>query len=123
MGSIRPSSGPSARPAIAGASVLFVFGLLAAASIDPFRPAVRETRETQGERASVRELTATLAKAVRSLVETASQRPVASLSVRVDPWEKGEAFVATLPPEAAGLRSSPPRLRHALLDLPPPAAA
>ncbi len=122
MGTGRTRTQPGTRPALAGASVLFVFGLLAAASIEPLRPAA-VSRDTQTERAAVRELTSTLAKAVRSLVENASHKPVAYASTVPARWEPFELIRCSAPLAPSLVPGAVPLLRHDLLDLPPPARA
>ncbi len=122
MPSPRHSPKPGTRPALAGASVLFVFGLLAAASVDPLR-LIPVSREAPAERVAVRELTATLAKAVRSLVENASHKPIAYASPVPTRWEPFELIRCSEPSAPSAAPGAAPLLRHALLDLPPPARA
>jgi hypothetical protein len=116
-------SGLASRPTLAGASVLLVLGLLVSASADPLRTASREVGREHPDRTTVRELTATLAKAVRTLVETASQKAVASMPCRATAWDRADGLTAESAAAPACTPSGRARLRHDLLDLPPPVIA
>ncbi len=103
--------------------MLLVLGLLVSASADPLRAASREVGREHSDRATVRELTATLAKAVRTLVETASQKAVASMPSRITTWDRTEGLTAETVAAPTRIPSDGARLRHDLLDLPPPVVA
>lgn len=116
--------GQPARHGVAHATAALVLGLLVAASIDPLRPIAREVqRETAPERAAVRELTATLAKAVRSLCGSPTVKPVALAGAAASAIDADGAATATRGRDASDAAPAPVRLRAELLDLPPPARA
>ena len=116
------STRPGPRPSVAHATAVLVLSLVVAASIDPLRPIAREVqRETAPERAAVRELTATLAKAVRSLCGSPTVKPVA-LAGAIRATADASAAVGqsdTAPADRDQPRPVMPRVE--LLDLPPPA--
>lgn len=122
MRSTRDCQVAQVRPALAGASALLVLGLIVTASLDPARSSRRELAREQMERVSVRELTATLAKAVRTLVETAAQKPVVLAASRLAAWDRDDGLVARRP-VATDAAAPVVLLRHDLLDLPPPVLA
>jgi hypothetical protein len=109
------------RSALAGASALMVVALVLGADLKAARPAVRDLqRDAAVERAAVRHLTASLARAVRDLVGPQSHKSAihAFVATDVGSAEVAGAVRAGFAPE----RASPlDLLRAALLDLPPPA--
>lgn len=118
----RPAAG--SRPSVAHATALLVLSLIVAASIDPLRPIAREVqRETAPERAAVRELTATLAKAVRSLCGSPTVKPVSLAAVVSIGSGGGDARCVGRFAAHRASAPGPVRLRVALLDLPPPVRA
>lgn len=97
---------------------LFLLGLLVAATSDPLRASGREATP---ERGTVRELSAALVKVVRGLVASGQHTPVAAPPASTD-----DAPCGACSTPLADLSPDRPRialLRHALLDLPPPARA
>ena len=117
-----PTPRPAPRHGVAHATAVLVLGLIVAASVEPLRPIAREVqRETAPERAAVRELTATLAKAVRSLCGSPTVKPVAFAAARTfGPLHSDEIEHGT-PSTAREGPVGPALLRTELLDLPPPA--
>jgi len=110
------------RAPLAGVSALLVVSLFLGASLNAAKPALGSAqRETMSERAAVRQLTASLAKAVRQLVGSDQHKPCL--------YTPAALLGATARPAAlmagadAGPVPSVPLLRAALLDLPPPARA
>lgn len=114
----RPAS--TLRGPLTSVSALLVVGLLVGTSLRVVQPAVGQVHRDAGtDRAAVRQLTATLAAAVRDMVGSDRHKP-ALRSVRwVDSARGAAARVVT-----AGGVPAPERmlLRTELLDLPPPAA-
>ncbi|MFM9996000.1 MAG: hypothetical protein ACKVU4_09380 [Phycisphaerales bacterium] len=119
-GPSRSTSAP--RSALAGASVVFVLGLLVAASVEPLRPWARELhRETLPERAAVRELSAALAKAVRGLVASGAHKPVAHALFAAPSLESRLVEVFTNRVVGVGSLPPPRHLRRLeLIAMPPP---
>ncbi len=112
----------SPRTTLAGVSTLLLFGLLVSVAVEPLRPVVRELqREATAERAAVRQLTDSLARAVRDLVGADTQRPAARVT---DPSTIRERFAAatTRPEIPVATVADVRRPRVELLDLPPPLA-
>lgn len=102
--------------------MVFVLGLLVAASVEPLRPLARELhRETRPERAAVRELSAALAKAVRGLVASSAHKPVAHAPFAAP--SVGRLAVEDFAGPVPGTGSVPPPrhlCRLELIDTPPP---
>ena len=115
----RPVS-PSRAP-LAGVSALLVFGLLMSVSLSAVKPAVGESRrDPVSERVAVRQISASLVKAVRRLAAADRHNPCATMVVR----PAGEGPTApSLTARTDGVRPAPALLRAAILDLPPPARA
>lgn len=117
-----PTAAIAAAPRV-GASALLVLSLLLVASVDPWRSLGRESlRETSAERAVVRELAVTIAKAVRHLAgaDHLKSAPRCAPAPAWDPMP-APAFAVVAPDVYAAPRDR--ALRAELLDLPPPAAA
>jgi len=95
-------------------------GLLVGTSLRAMDPGIRDHHRDSGtERAAVRQLTATLARAVRELVGSDTHKPSTSQSVRSGMGEAlthGRQLAPSDPPALRGRH-----LRTELLDLPPPA--
>lgn len=106
-----------------GASALLVLSLVLVASVDPWRSLGRESlRETSAERAVVRELAVTIAKAVRHLAGAELLKSTPRLHA-APVWD---AMPEPALPVALAEASAAPAarvLRAELLDLPPPVAA
>jgi hypothetical protein len=106
-----------------GASALLLLGVAMSLSVEQIAPVVRELqRETATERAAVRELAASLAKAVRQLSGTdfGHQHPGRPQN---GGWADASAPKCTAPiePLLGPARVRQPRV--ALLNLPPPPIA
>lgn len=114
----RPAS--PLRGPLSGVSALVVVGLLLGASFRALEPAVREVqRETGADRIAVRQISATLAKAVRELVGSDTHKPCAHQpsGLTVAAATLGRALATWL----SAIMPSQRLLRTELLDLPPPA--
>lgn len=110
----------AARSALASASALLLLGVLTAASLDLRDPVLREfRRDVAAERAAVRQLTITLAKAVRGIVGGADQANLATKPADADAWLPA-AVSASVPVVAGDLPGPRPPLREELHNLPPP---
>lgn len=108
------------RNALASASALLLLGVLTAASLDLRDPVFREfRRDVAAERAAVRQLTITLAKAVRGMVGGADQAGLAPKAAGAAAWTPGPVAVA-MPVVSDDLPGPRPPLREALHNLPPP---
>jgi len=109
------------RGPLTSVSALLVVGLLVGTSLRVMDPVIRSHHRDSGtERAAVRQLTATLARAVRELVGSDTHKPSAGQSVRTGLGEAlahGRQIAPSDPPSIRGRH-----LRTELLDLPPPAA-
>lgn len=107
---------PPVRNALASASAILLMGMLAAATLELADPTMR--REPVSERAAVRQLTVTLARAVRGIVGEerahAAAAPAATVAVSPAP------AAATVRPAERGASAGERLLRAELLDLPPP---
>ena len=109
------------RAPLAGVSALLVVSLFLGATLTA-KPAIRDAgRDNAVERAAVRQLTASLAKAVRQLVGSDQHKPGLHTVALVG---LGAERLAALPrPIETARRPLIPLLRATLLDLPPPANA
>ena len=111
-----------ARGPLAGISALLVFSLFLGVSLNAGKPAMQErARDTAAERVAVRQLTASLARAVRHLVGSDQHKPCLN---RLAAFGPGVAELARVPVMARVECLPPvPLLRTGLLDLPPPTLA
>lgn len=110
---------PALRAPLAGVSALLVVTLFLGASLNAAKPAMGQTtRDSAAERVAVRQLTVSLARAVRHLVGSDQHKPC------IQAWAGGQAAVSDaeiirvriereMPPPVALLGTN-------LLDLPPP---
>jgi hypothetical protein len=109
----------SPRSAFSGICTLLAVGLLVGASLSAVQPGIRDLgRDTAVERAAVRNLTVTLARAVRDFV--GDKTKPAKLPAARGPLSK-PAPAWRIAPTVERLGSAPLSLRVELLDLPPPA--
>lgn len=114
---VSPFRGP-----LTSVSALLVVGLLVGTSLRTIQPGVRDVQRDSGsDRAAVRQLTETLARAVRELVGSDTHKPHAAPAIRSAMGEvadHGRRPAPAEPPAEFGRH-----LRTELLDLPPPAMA
>jgi hypothetical protein len=113
-------TGPALRARLAGISALLVVSLFLGASLNAAKPAVREAaRDSAAERMAVRELTVSLARAVRHLVGSDQHKPC----LNAVPGRPISIAIRAARPVCDERRSPPVvmLLRTGLLDLPPPA--
>ena len=119
MATSEPRAGQTLRAPLAGVSALLVFSLFFGASLNASGPAMQESRREAGERIAARQLTVTLARAVRQLVGSDQHKPClhaaahgpVSIAERASRPVRDERLVT---PGVMLLRTS-------LIDLPPPA--
>ena len=104
---------------MSGASVLLVVGVMLAASLDGLGPIRPCQRDAGSERAAVRQITQSFARAVRELVGSDRHKPMVRPSLPPIP-DAGVAFSAR---HRAEMPRPAARLRSALIDLPPPTRA
>jgi hypothetical protein len=104
---------------MSGASVLLVVGVMLAASLDGLGPIRPCQRDAGSERAAVRQITQSFARAVRELVGSDRHKPMVRPSLPRVP-EAGDVLCARL---GADEPRQAVRLRSALIDLPPPRRA
>ncbi len=110
------------RAPLAGVSALLVVSLFLGASINASKPVVGQTvRDAAADRVAVRELTASLARAVRHLVGSDQHKPC--LQIATDRRSRVTSLTGDRIRNDAGGPRGMKLLRSDLLDLPPPLMA
>lgn len=115
-----PYTTSPARGTRSSVSAVLIVGLLIGVAVSSFKPGLRGlSRDAESQGQVTRQITATLARAVRELVGSDLHRPAVATSAS----KLGRIVRPTIAEVQAGARMpAASMLREALLALPPPAA-